>query len=526
MLDLAYFDFLSPRITLYQRGRIRHSSYFSGMLTLISYLICVLSSIYFSLDVIKHKKPQAYFYKSFFNETGIFTLDTKGLFHFIQFMNSELKMFPYNSRYIRIKGVRDVFYYSNPTVIENQDHWIYDTCDSSISLNNLQEHLHDIIGNFSGGACLKYFYNSTDKKYYKIDADGFSPPYLIHGNSRPDNLYYSLIIEKCRNNSIDHPIYGNESCANEEEMDLFYDYFIAVYLQIVDYNVDINNYKTPIKSILYPISTGVQGNNFASHNLNFSPLIFKSHSNLFFSKLKEYKAFSFDVNRKNTKENSDVTKVYCEFIFWIQNTFQIYERFYKNISDVLANVGGIFEVIITFSSWINFYYHRYMIRYDSILLFGDKENNVTYNSEKQIKKKDIMSSNLKNYGKFIQTSILGLNQKNDLSISNQNSKIFNLKNDDVRIKTNNFFHISNVSTFRNVKNNDVNNDFKLTFFSYILRCKNISQMIVLNIIENFRKKLLSEEHLYRNHIDLYFLEKYFNLEKKEKIDINEIYKRL
>ena len=51
-------------------------------------------------------------------------------------------------------------------------------------------------------------------------------------------------------------------------------------------------------------------------------------------------------------------------------------------------------------------------------------------------------------------------------------------------------------------------------------------MIVLNVIDNFRKKLLSEEHLYRNHIDLYFLEKYFNLEKKEKIDINEIYKRL
>ena len=137
-----------------------------------------------------------------------------------------------------------------------------------------------------------------------------------------------------------------------------------------------------------------------------------------------------------------------------------------------------------------------------------------------------MSSNLKNYGKFIQTSILGLNQKNDLSISNQNSKIFNLKNDDVRIKTNNFLHISNVSTFRNVKNNDVNNDFKLTFFSYILRCKNISQMIVLNIIENFRKKLLSEEHLYRSHLDLYFLEQYCNSEGVEKIEINDIYNKL
>ena len=57
-------------------------------------------------------------------------------------------------------------------------------------------------------------------------------------------------------------------------MAIFCRIFIATYLQIIDYNVDIDNFNSPIKNILYPISFRVRINNLPSHSLNFSPLIF------------------------------------------------------------------------------------------------------------------------------------------------------------------------------------------------------------------------------------------------------------
>ena len=69
-----------------------------------------------------------------------------------------------------------------------------------------------------------------------------------------------------------------------------------------------------------------------------------------------------------------------------------------------------------------------------------------------------------------------------------------------------------------------NFNFKFTFISYILPCKNANKKNCLNIINKFRKKLLSEEHLYRNHLDLYFLENI--CENKDKVGMNDIYKRL
>ena len=112
-------------------------------------------------------------------------------------------------------------------------------------------------------------------------------------------------------------------------------------------------------------------------------------------------------------------------------------------------------------------------------------------------------------------------------ITNPNHlNLLNLKNDDLKIKKNNYLQISNVSTFRKIKIKTVNLNFKFSFISYLFFCKNTNQKLSLNLVDNFRKKLLSEEHLYRNHLDLFYLERYMNFQKKEKIDINEVYKRL
>ena len=46
------------------------------------------------------------------------------------------------------------------------------------------------------------------------------------------------------------------------------------------------------------------------------------------------------------------------------------------------------------------------------------------------------------------------------------------------------------------------------------------------ILDNFRKKLLSEEHLCRNQVVVYYLKKYFDIEESQKIDMIELYENL
>ena len=527
MLDLSSFDFLSPRITLYQKGKIRHSSKFSGLLTLISYLLFILISIYYSLDIIYHRKLVASYYKSFHNETGYFPFNYSSLYHFIQFMNLKTDIIPFNSKFLRIKGIRNLSYSIYPDEIKNEDHWIYDLCDNSnekevnkLKENNVQNKIEIL-----KGACLKYYYNSTEKKYYKYNTNNYSPPYLIHGNSRPDNKFYSIIIEKCRNNSMENLLYGENSCGSNEEMDIYFKNLVAVYLQIIDHNVDIHNYKNPIKSVLYPISSSLKGKDYAQHNLNFSPLIFRTHRALIFNHDDEQTSFIYDDNRKSSRENTNYTHIYCEFVFWMQNVFHIYERSYKSISDLLASIGGIFEAISTLATWINYYYHRYIIKYDSLILFGEKERKILLSTGLNLNHKDLNNGlNIKSISnKMSFNSNLNFHlMKNDDNHNFSNLKLINSKIGE-KNKTNNYIkqEIKKLNTFSKMK---LNFNFKFTFISFLLPCKNDNKKNCLNIIKSFRKKLLSEEHLYRNHLDLYFLEHI--CENKENVGMNEIYKKL
>ena len=63
------------------------------------------------------------------------------------------------------------------------------------------------------------------------------------------------------------------------------------------------------------------------------------------------------------------------------------------------------------------------------------------------------------------------------------------------------------------------------FCKFILICFNNKEN-KLDLIHNFRNKLLSEEHLYKVHINLYLLEKIFQIDETYKFNINELYNNL
>ena len=55
---LKKIDFLSPPVTLYRKEELRHSSIFSGILTIITYLIIIILGLNYFSNFISKKNHQ------------------------------------------------------------------------------------------------------------------------------------------------------------------------------------------------------------------------------------------------------------------------------------------------------------------------------------------------------------------------------------------------------------------------------------------------------------------------------------
>ena len=66
MNKLSFFDFISPKVQLYYKGKTSHTSLASIIISIFTFLILILFSIIFSLDFILHKNPTAFYYNRLF----------------------------------------------------------------------------------------------------------------------------------------------------------------------------------------------------------------------------------------------------------------------------------------------------------------------------------------------------------------------------------------------------------------------------------------------------------------------------
>ena len=81
--------------------------------------------------------------------------------------------------------------------------------------------------NFTNGVCIRYFYNSKERKYYSFGADGFKWPYLEHGMAQRNNIYLTTIIQKCSNDSVINEIFGQ--CPSQKEIDDYLSKYLFIF---------------------------------------------------------------------------------------------------------------------------------------------------------------------------------------------------------------------------------------------------------------------------------------------------------
>jgi len=606
-MTMKYLDCLSPKIFLFFNGNNRHNSNTGAIITIIMIILSGVYVFYLFYNILQHNVSNFSSYKNYINEAGLYLFnDTGGIFHYFHIYDLNRQEFgPFNTKYVRVFMSRIYYktYSIDPDPLSENEHWVYDNCRDGYDNKNIEKGVID--DSFNKGACLRHYYNNEKKKYFPIeDKDNFKYPYLIHGSGRKDNLLLETVIEKCDNNSFTSKILG--PCGPENEIDEYFQIHRAIYFNLLEKQVDTENYKKSIYQYIYSISGSLDSINVPVNNVNFMPFLIELKRGIILPKTEKIITYMFDDNRKTTWENSSNKNFLAIFDYWLVNSCQIIKGGYNNLYDILPNIGGIIQLIYYICFSCNYLFNKYIVIKDCNHLFfnlyskeNDNKENI-YNrkifkkcahsfreelnklknnheikkaeknlSENEKKNKIILKENKKFTTEIVcKNEMLINNLYNNEENNNSNDIIFNMsKNNalkiipdeesisnqkkliDIKDKMKNekstkmkdesskfnflyYQFVIQMQKYISHKNKEIKVEplnsrivsQYITFLNYILfRAGNESHKRVFFVLSKFREKILGEENLFRTKIDLYHLEKYFNLKENKKPDIIELY---
>ena len=408
-----YYDHLSPLITLHFKGNKIHSSFFSGILTIIAYLFIFIFTLLYIINFINKTNPIIYYYNRYVEEAGTYPLNESALFHYIHLINKRGNPddITIDFESIRIIGIkRPIESYMNYNNLREIEHWVYGSCNyNEINDTEIRNLISPNI--FSQSACIKEYYNQSSKKYSKVGEPDFQWPVLAHGASNPNRIFYGIIVEKCHNDSL-----KNSYCKTEKEINEFFMRY-SISLNIIDEFADVLNYKNPYTKYIYALTNGLAVGTISVNNLNFNPSITKTHVGFFFENIIDEESYAFSQNEKITME-SGKTGIVAAFYFWMQNIMIYNERSYRKFEDLFSDIGGFGSFILLIAEAINSLVTNYVILLDTeeLVLNIDKVN---YEKNKLIQKPTIY----RKVEKILNPPKLNNNKNKYNQNQNQSSKI-------------------------------------------------------------------------------------------------------
>ena len=524
---LKEIDILSPEITLFYNHSLSHSSKISGILTIIAILIIILCSIFYIKDILNRNKeiPKVSSYNLYTNDAAEFPINSSSFFHFISIVKDpnhpEIEEFDFTS--LNIIGI-DTYTknYENDNNLTKYNHWLYGFCNREKDLKGISNLVTQ--NYFIKSACIRKYFNSMEQKYYNTDDPNFKWPKMAHGTFNPNNEFYSIILIKCKNEIL-NTIFGDEyKCKVETEIDDFISLKGLVHFNFIDEYVDVLDYKNPKKKYLYRIENTIDQDNFSINHLNFNPSKIITHNGFIFDKSDKESGYIYDRNDVFTYlKKGDIRMIYS---LWMNNRMNYNERCYKKIQDILSEIGGVAQAIMTIALFINNFFNKYIILFDTEKLLTKanisiteicarkreiKINNSSYNSEfttvKEINKDEINSISPETKEKIMERNDNAINQNQDVEKPVYNNEQ-NYKYEEPEIVD----KICNKNKENSVKNHKTKEIF--SFWNFIIYKLSFGKKYNnLRIYEVFREKVISVENLTRNHLNILNLLKFNKINK-------------
>jgi hypothetical protein len=312
-------------------------------------------------------------------------------------------------------------------------------------------------------------------------------------------------LEKCEEETLKLILGKNYKCKNESNMEYLFNGDWGTNFNFIDHYIDVLDYKTPNRKYIYKVENTLDKDNYSINHININPTSLTTNNGVIFDNIIEELSYIFDRNDVFTEKGKN-DNVYMIFNIWLKNRMQYYKRIYKTIQDVISDIGGISEFITMLASYINSLYNNYKI-------LSDFEKIISPSLEK--KKGNTMKNNSINYETNIES------EKN-FKCNNELASKENVLKQDTNI--NNYAYIkekcykddsnilsdNNEDSLKNIRNNKFSfSEFLINKVSFNKRNK------YFEVYENFRTKIMSEEHLLKNHLDVYGLLKICELKGYE-----------
>ena len=494
---LKQIDFLSPQITLYYKGFLSHSSVISGIISIISIVIIILFGVYYSLDLIKRENPKAFSFNRFVDDNLKFSLNLSSIYHYITFVETnEIREFDLKA--FRLIGLETYYanYIENKN-IKNFDHWLYSLCKLESNINEIKDLVN--INELESSLCISKYYSLNDKKYYDLNDPNFRWPSIQQVNITSGNSY-NIIVEKCDEETLELIVEKGSKCKSESEIKNYFSGKWGLVLNFIDHYVDILDYKKPNNKYFYYIENTLNKERYSINHINFNPSSIETNNGIIFDNIKEELSYIFDRNDVLT-ERINEDNIFMIYVFWMKNGMQCYKRIYKKIQDVISDIGGISQFITMVAIYINLFYNEYKILYDSEKLIypSINENIKLPNLSKNYQNNEANKSNNTEIGKIV-------NSKNEINENQKVSKSNSNMNNYAYIKENGYKEDSKIINHSDNGNSKIKTK-KISFYNYFIykiTC-NKNNNYYIKLLEIFRKKIISEEHLIKNHLNVHSL---------------------
>ena len=237
---------------------------------------------------------------------------------------------------------------------------------------------------------------------------------MAHGTFNPNNEFYSIFLIKCKNEILNIVFEDKNKCKKDIEIEEFFKFRGMAHFNFIDQYIDVLNYKDANKKYFYRIENTFDKDNYSINHLNFNPSIIKTHNGYIFENEDKELGYIYDRNDVFTYLSNG--NIYMIYALWMNNRMNYNERTYKTIQDVLSDVGGVAQAIMTIALFINNFFNKYTILYDTEKLLTKANISIT---EICARKRKIKINNSSYNSQF--TTIKEINQLEKIMERNDNA---------------------------------------------------------------------------------------------------------
>ena len=489
-------DILSPHITLYNKGFLYHSTIPSIILSVLLFCFLIIYIFFKICLFIFWRKPKITFYNNFFtNDYDEISLDSFS--HFINIGDGQFDF--YQFRIIGFETYLDE--YINDRNIYNFNHWLYGPCGNINDVNDISQ--NDFINRdyFNTYACIKKYYDLKEKKYINIDELNFRWPVVKNYNV---NKFYSIIIEKCHENTLKEIFNDNRKC-----IDNFENKNIQINFNFIDFQVSYY-FDELIKTTTKTIGNELSDDNYLINNIYFNNLYVRDGYII-------NSAYSFDRNDIfiRQKNKSEENNIFVGYYIWMNEKCNAYIKTYITIEELIVNIHGISNVIIYIFIFVNKIFNKYGIFSDSKDLFSTFPKKINKKREIKLKNHKFNSFEIKKLSSSNKNQEKNINLTQNIYLESNNNIFEKNKKNSQNENINNFTYIEE-KNYKNeisniIANNDnTNNDNKLNneteklnfciYLLYKLSCRKAYKY--LKVYEDLEIKILSVENLFKIHLNI------------------------